>query len=108
MLNEKGYSTAVGDEGGFAPNLKSNREAIELILTAIEKSGYRPGEQIAIALDPAASEFHKAGRYELEGEGAQPLVRRDDRVLGGLDRALPGGVDRGRPRRGRLGRLGLG
>jgi len=69
VLHEKGHSTAVGDEGGFAPNLASNREAIELILTAIEKSGYRPGEQIAIALDPAASEFHKAGRYVLEGEG---------------------------------------
>jgi enolase len=68
VLNQKGYSTAVGDEGGFAPDLKSNREAIELILTAIEKCGYRPGEQIAIALDPAASEFHKNGRYELEGE----------------------------------------
>jgi len=67
VLHEKGHSTAVGDEGGFAPNLASNREAIELILTAIEKSGYRPGEQIAIALDPAASEFHKAGRYVLEG-----------------------------------------
>ncbi len=69
VLHEKGYSTAVGDEGGFAPNLGSNREAIELILTAIEQCGYRPGEQIAIALDPAASEFHKAGRYELKGEG---------------------------------------
>jgi enolase len=69
VLHEKGYSTAVGDEGGFAPDLGSNREAIELILTAIEKCGYRPGEQIAIALDPAASEFHKAGRYELTGEG---------------------------------------
>ena len=67
VLHEKGYSTAVGDEGGFAPDLKSNREAIELILTAIEKCGYRPGEQIAIALDPAASEFHKSGRYQLEG-----------------------------------------
>ena len=67
VLHEKGYSTAVGDEGGFAPNLGSNREAIELILTAIEKCGYRPGEQIAIALDPAASEFHKNGRYQLEG-----------------------------------------
>jgi enolase len=69
VLHEKGYSTAVGDEGGFAPDLKSNREAIELILTAIEKCGYRPGEQIAIALDPAASEFHKNGRYQLEGRG---------------------------------------
>jgi enolase len=69
VLHEKGYSTAVGDEGGFAPDLRSNREAIELILTAIEQCGYRPGEQIAIALDPAASEFHREGRYRLEGEG---------------------------------------
>jgi enolase len=67
VLGEKGYATAVGDEGGFAPNLTSNREAIELILTAIEKAGYRPGEQIAIALDPAASEFHEGGRYQVEG-----------------------------------------
>jgi enolase len=70
ILAAQGYVTAVGDEGGFAPNLKSNREAIELVLRAIEAAGYRPGEQIAIALDPAASEFHKHGRYELEGEGA--------------------------------------
>jgi enolase len=69
ILAAQGYVTAVGDEGGFAPNLKSNREAIELVLRAIEAAGYRPGEQIAIALDPAASEFHKHGRYELEGEG---------------------------------------
>ncbi len=69
VLHEKGCSTAVGDEGGFAPNLKSNREAIELILTAIEKSGYRPGEHISIALDPAASEFHRDGSYVLAGEG---------------------------------------
>jgi enolase len=70
VLREKGYSTAVGDEGGFAPNLSSNREAIELVLRAIEKAGYRPGDEIAIALDPAASEFHKDGRYVLAGEGA--------------------------------------
>ena len=69
VLHDKGLSTAVGDEGGFAPDLKSNRDAIELLMTAIEKAGYRPGEQIAIALDPAASEFHKSGRYELTGEG---------------------------------------
>ncbi len=68
VLHEKGCSTAVGDEGGFAPDLKSNREAIELILTAIEKSGYRPGEHISIALDPAASEFHRDGSYVLAGE----------------------------------------
>jgi enolase len=61
----------VGDEGGFAPNLGSNREAIELILQAIEKAGYRPGEQISIALDPAASEFYKDGQYDLAGEGVR-------------------------------------
>jgi enolase len=71
VLHEKGYSTAVGDEGGFAPNLRSNREAIELILSAIEQAGYRPGEQISIALDPAASEFHEGGAYRLEGEGVR-------------------------------------
>jgi len=69
VLKAKGLSTSVGDEGGFAPNLASNREAIELVLTGIEKAGYRPGEDIAIALDPAASEVYKDGRYVLEGEG---------------------------------------
>jgi enolase len=69
VLKSKGFSTAVGDEGGFAPNLSSNREAIELVLTGIEKAGYRPGDDIAIALDPAASEVYKDGRYVLEGEG---------------------------------------
>jgi enolase len=59
----------VGDEGGFAPNLKSNREAIELVLAAIEAAGYRPGEDIAITLDPASSEFYRDGKYVLEGEG---------------------------------------
>ncbi|MDA3948475.1 MAG: phosphopyruvate hydratase [Spirochaeta sp.] len=62
ILNEKGYSTAVGDEGGFAPNLKSNEEACEVILTAIEKAGYKPEEDIMIALDPATSEFYDAGK----------------------------------------------
>jgi len=69
LLSAKGYATAVGDEGGFAPSLASNREAIELVLAAIEAAGYRPGEQIAIALDPAASEFYRNGSYVLEGEG---------------------------------------
>jgi enolase len=68
LLSDKGYATSVGDEGGFAPNLTSNREAIELVLAAIEAAGYRPGEQVAIALDPAASEFCKDGRYVLTGE----------------------------------------
>jgi enolase len=58
VLKKKGYNTAVGDEGGFAPNLKSNEEAIEVILEAIEKAGYKPGEDVAVALDPAASEFY--------------------------------------------------
>jgi len=58
VLKEKGYSTAVGDEGGFAPNLKSNEEAVEVILTSIDKAGYKAGEDIFIALDPAASEFY--------------------------------------------------
>lgn len=69
VLHDKGHSTAVGDEGGFAPNLGSNQEAIELILQAIEHAGYRPGEEIFIALDPASSEFYQEGVYVLEGEG---------------------------------------
>ena len=63
VLKKRGYSTAVGDEGGFAPNLKSNDEAIEVVLEAIHAAGYKPGEQIAIALDPAASEFYENGKY---------------------------------------------
>jgi len=69
VLQEKGYNTAVGDEGGFAPNLSSNEEAIQLILRGIEGAGYRPGEDIWIALDAASSEFYKDGRYILKGEG---------------------------------------
>ena len=63
VLKGKGYNTAVGDEGGFAPDLKSNEEAIEVILQAIEKAGYRPGEQVFIALDPATSEMYQNGSY---------------------------------------------
>jgi len=63
VLKKRGYNTAVGDEGGFAPSLKSNVEAVEVILEAIQQAGYKPGEQIAIALDPAASEFFKDGKY---------------------------------------------
>lgn len=69
VLKKRGYSTGVGDEGGFAPSLKTNEEAIEVILEAIGKAGYRPGEQIYIALDPAASEFYEDGRYVLKKEG---------------------------------------
>jgi enolase len=63
VLAKKGYSTAVGDEGGFAPNLKSNEEAIESVLEAITQAGYEPGEQVGICLDPAASEFYENGKY---------------------------------------------
>jgi enolase len=63
VLAKKGYNTAVGDEGGFAPSLKSNTEAIEVILAAIEQAGYKPRSQIALALDPASSEFYQDGRY---------------------------------------------
>ncbi|TVR26962.1 MAG: phosphopyruvate hydratase [Balneolaceae bacterium] len=68
VLSGKGYNTSVGDEGGFAPNLKSNEEAIEVILTAIEKAGYTPGDDVLIALDPAASEFYnrETGLYEFK------------------------------------------
>ena len=68
VLKDRGLSTAVGDEGGFAPNLGSNEEAIQAIMQAIEAAGYRAGEEVAIALDPAASEFFSDGRYELRGE----------------------------------------
>ncbi|HKJ24107.1 MAG TPA: phosphopyruvate hydratase [Myxococcota bacterium] len=71
VLSEKGYATSVGDEGGFAPNLGSNREAIELVLQAIEAAGYRPGEQVAIALDPAASEIFHDGVYDLASESTK-------------------------------------
>ena len=63
VLAKKGYSTAVGDEGGFAPNLKSNEEAIESVLEAITQAGYKPGTEIGICLDPAASEFYQDGKY---------------------------------------------
>ncbi len=63
VLKKRGYNTAVGDEGGFAPSVKSNVEAIEVVLEAISKAGYKPGEEVAIALDPAASEFFQDGKY---------------------------------------------
>lgn len=69
LLNEKGYSTGVGDEGGFAPDLKSNEEAIEVIIEAIKKAGFEPGKDMFIALDPASSEFFEDGKYVLKHEG---------------------------------------
>ena len=71
VLKEKGYNTAVGDEGGFAPNLKSNEEALQTIIEAIEKAGYKPGEEVMLAMDVASSELYNKedGKYHLEGEG---------------------------------------
>ena len=69
VLKDRGYTVLVGDEGGYAPALKSNSEAVELILEAIDRAGYRAGEQVGLALDPAASEFYEDGRYHLRTEG---------------------------------------
>ena len=69
VLNEKGLATGVGDEGGFAPNLESNREGFELIMEAIKRAGYEPGKDVKMAIDVAASEFYENGKYELVGEG---------------------------------------
>ncbi|HEY6928383.1 MAG TPA: phosphopyruvate hydratase, partial [Thermoanaerobaculia bacterium] len=69
ILKKKGLSTGVGDEGGFAPAISSSREALDLIIAGIEGAGYRPGRDVAVALDPAASEFYEDGKYVLAGEG---------------------------------------
>jgi enolase len=79
VLKGKGYNTAVGDEGGFAPNLKSNEEALEVIMEAIEKAGYRPGEDVLLALDVASSGLYRDGRYILENE-AQPEKSADQLI----------------------------
>jgi enolase len=68
VLKKRGLSTGVGDEGGFAPNLESNEEAVAVLVEAIKAAGYTPGEQLGIALDPASSEIYKNGNYELAGE----------------------------------------
>ncbi|MGD9681508.1 MAG: phosphopyruvate hydratase [Candidatus Obscuribacterales bacterium] len=68
VLHKKGLSTGVGDEGGFAPSLKANEEALELIVEAIEKAGFKPGEQVSLALDPASTEFYEKGKYHLATE----------------------------------------
>ena len=78
VLKSKGLNTAVGDEGGFAPNLSSNEEAITTILEAIEKAGYKPGVDVYLALDVAATEMYKDGKYDLEGEG---VVKTTDEMI---------------------------
>jgi len=79
VLKSKGYNTSVGDEGGFAPNLKSNEEALSLIMTAIEKANYRPGQDIMIALDSAASSFYSKGKYIMSAE-AKPKKSAEEMV----------------------------
>jgi enolase len=74
VLKAKGYNTAVGDEGGFAPNLKSNEEAITVILEAIQKAGYKPGEDVFLCMDVASTEFFRNGQYVLEGEGGKTFT----------------------------------
>jgi enolase len=83
LVKGKGY--AVGDEGGFAPNLGSNEEACELIASAIEAAGYKPGKDIAIALDPAASSFFADGAYDLAKSRRPQDQRRDDRAPSKVD-----------------------
>lgn len=78
VLQQKGLNTAVGDEGGFAPNLSSNEEAIRTIISAIEKAGYTPGEDVFIALDVAATELYQDGKYEFKGEG---VTRTTDEMI---------------------------
>jgi len=88
LLHEKGLVTAVGDEGGFAPNLGKNADALEFLMRAIEKAGYRPGEDVALALDVAASELHRGGSYKLDGRQgleARAMVQ----YLGGLVERFP-------------------
>ena len=86
ILNKEGHSTGVGDEGGFAPDLQSNEQAIEYIIGSIEAAGYRPGKDIGIALDAAATEFYKDGKYVLASEGkelsAEELIDYYERLIG--------------------------
>jgi enolase len=71
VLKSKGLNTSVGDEGGFAPNLSSNEDAIKIIITAIQKAGYKPGQDISIVLDPASSEFYQDGKYILKADNSR-------------------------------------
>ncbi len=85
----------MGDEGGFAPNLATNEDALKLIVEAIEKTDYRPGEDVAIALDPAASEFYTDKKYVFRVRNKSQL-RRDDRLVFRLDQQIPDHIHRGR------------
>ncbi|WP_242140063.1 phosphopyruvate hydratase [Sphingomonas sp. TREG-RG-20F-R18-01] len=88
-LHDKGLATSVGDEGGFAPNIASNDEAIEFILRSIETAGYKPGEDVMLALDCAATEFYKNGKYEISGEGKSLNSHEMAEYLADLARRYP-------------------
>jgi enolase len=105
LNHSRGLATAVGDEGGFAPNLDSNATALGVILEAIEKAGYKPGKDIYLGLDVASSEFFKDGKYHLESEGRHSRRTGSAPTCTGWQ-PLPDHHDRGRHGRGRLGRLG--
>jgi len=88
-LHEAGHNTNVGDEGGFAPNLKSADEALSYVMKAIEAAAYKPGEQVALALDPASTEFFKGGKYVYEGEGKTRSIEEQAKYLGELVSRYP-------------------
>ena len=103
VVKQRGLSTGVGDEGGFAPDLEHNRAALDLIVEAIGKAGFNPGQDVALAIDAAASEFYADGAYNFDGQGAD--VRGDGRHLRGMGRRLPPGVAGGPAGRGGLAGL---
>ncbi|RJQ75499.1 phosphopyruvate hydratase [Pseudonocardiaceae bacterium YIM PH 21723] len=88
-LSDAGHSTGVGDEGGFAPNLRTSDEALQFVVDAIEKSGYTPGEQITLVMDPATSEFYRDGVYDYAGEGVKRTVEEHAEYLAGLVARYP-------------------
>ncbi len=88
-LQKAGHNTGIGDEGGFAPNLQSAREALDFIMQSIEKAGYKPGEDIYLALDCAATEYFKGGKYEMKGEGKSLSIEQNVDFLAGLAADYP-------------------
>ncbi len=94
-LQAAGHNTGIGDEGGFAPNLNSARDALDFILKSIEKAGYKPGQDIYLALDCAATEYFKGGKYEMKGEGKSLSIEQNVDFLAGLGCGLPDHLDRG-------------
>ena len=88
-LHDKGLATAVGDEGGFAPNLASTRDALDFVMASIEKAGFRPGADVALALDCAATEFFRDGKYEISGEGLSLTPEQMADHLDALSKAYP-------------------